>query len=124
MDKEQSLRSRRESAHFMTEKNAFLILIVLYVVGTVAFALKIHPEFARLTPLNLMISVAFALYFHQKWSSRMYFFVAACAIFGFVIEMIGVNTGLIFGHYTYDFALGFKVFNTPLSISINWLLTT
>ncbi len=124
MDKERSLKSRRSNTHFLTEKYAFLILIVLYAVGTVAFALKIHPEFSRLTPLNLVISAAFALYFHQNWSSRMYFFAAACAVFGFTIEMIGVNTGLIFGHYTYDFALGVEIFNTPLSISVNWLLTT
>ena len=42
---------------------------------------------------------------------------------GFGIEVIGVSTGQIFGHYQYGETLGFKYQNTPLSISVNWLLT-
>ena len=40
---------------------------------------------------------------------------------GFLIEALGVNTGIIFGHYSYGKGLGLKIFNTPVIIGINWL---
>jgi bisanhydrobacterioruberin hydratase len=37
------------------------------------------------------------------------------------IEMAGIQTGLLFGQYTYDTGLGVKLFDTPLMIGMNWL---
>ncbi len=39
-------------------------------------------------------------------------------------EVTGVNTGLVFGHYKYGSGLGFKLFETPLLIGVNWLFLT
>ena len=36
--------------------------------------------------------------------------------------MIGVNTKLIFGHYSYGNGLGPKILDTPIIIGVNWLL--
>ena len=41
--------------------------------------------------------------------------------FGFFIEVLGVNTGFVFGEYSYGKTLGLKLFNTPLVMGINWL---
>ena len=41
---------------------------------------------------------------------------------GFLIELIGVNTGLVFGGYTYGKALGIKLWATPLMIGVNWMI--
>ena len=41
---------------------------------------------------------------------------------GFFVEVIGVNTGVIFGEYSYGEGLGYKLFNTPLMMGINWVL--
>jgi putative membrane protein len=41
---------------------------------------------------------------------------------GFFIEVIGVNTGQVFGFYTYGTALGIKLWATPLLIGVNWLI--
>lgn len=43
-------------------------------------------------------------------------------LIGFFVEVLGVNTGIIFGNYIYGEGLGTKVFNTPLIIGLNWLL--
>jgi putative membrane protein len=40
----------------------------------------------------------------------------------FLLEYVGVNSGLIFGHYTYGNALGPKLGSTPLMIGINWVI--
>lgn len=36
--------------------------------------------------------------------------------------MIGTNTGLLFGEYTYGPTLGIKLWNTPLMIAVNWYI--
>jgi putative membrane protein len=41
---------------------------------------------------------------------------------GFLIEVAGVNTSLIFGEYSYGNTLGVKLWNTPLLIGVNWLI--
>ena len=38
-------------------------------------------------------------------------------------EIIGVNTGLIFGSYNYGDSLGIKVMDVPILIGINWIIT-
>jgi putative membrane protein len=43
-------------------------------------------------------------------------------IFSFLIEAIGVKTGLIFGSYIYGEGLGVKLLETPLTIGLNWLM--
>ena len=47
----------------------------------------------------------------------------SCLIFliGFCVEAIGVATGVLFGSYAYGNLFGFKVFETPVIIGVNWL---
>ena len=107
-----------------SEKTAVIILTILYLVGTVGFIFKIHPEFSKLTPVNLLLSLIIVLIFHPQWNWKMILFCLICPIVGFFVEMKGVETGLIFGSYQYGETLGFKLNNTPLSIGVNWLLLT
>ncbi len=79
-------------------------------------------EFVRLTPLNLIITAALLFGNHQRWSKNMLFTLLFIAVAGFVIEAIGVNTGVIFGEYSYGETLGLKLFNTPLIIGLNWVI--
>ena len=41
---------------------------------------------------------------------------------GFVAEIIGTNTGLLFGQYGYGNVLGIKMNNVPLIVGINWFV--
>lgn len=108
---------------FIQNHAPIVFLTILYVVGTAGFLFQIHPDFPRLTPVNLVISLTFSLCFHPNWSLKFVFWCLLTMCVGFGIEVIGVSTGQIFGHYQYGETLGFKYQNTPLSISVNWLLT-
>lgn len=117
-----------DTQHIATENTAREKLIlgifgILYLVGIVGFALPLHPEFPRLTPLNLGLSLLAAMAFHRPFGFKFVFFILFAGIFGWVIEAVGVSTGKIFGTYHYDWALGYKLFETPLSMAINWALT-
>lgn len=101
---------------------AILVLIILYLVGIVGMALPIHPDFALLTPVNLLISLGLVLFFHSEWNQKTYLFLLLSYCIGFGAELVGVQTGLLFGDYHYGPVLGPKIMGTPLMIGINWIL--
>jgi putative membrane protein len=79
--------------------------------------------FNRLTPLALLLSAGFLIWFHQpKFTKKMLVVFGIIFIFSFLVEAIGVKTGLIFGEYIYGNGLGLKLFETPLMIGLNWLM--
>jgi bisanhydrobacterioruberin hydratase len=72
-----------------------------------------------------LVCLAIALGFHPASTpQKLAIFCGVTAVLGFIVEAVGVNTGLIFGSYEYGDVLGFKVFDTPLSISVNWVLVS
>ncbi len=79
--------------------------------------------FISLTPLALFLSMAAIIAFHQAGDLKKEIIVFA-AIFSasFLIEAWGVNTGRVFGNYTYGEGLWIKILSTPLLIGINWVL--
>ncbi len=59
----------------------------------------------------------------QNEKNKYFFlFLIACFCVGIVVEMIGINTGMLFGDYTYGNVLGFKVQKVPLLIGANWFI--
>ncbi len=98
------------------------VLIVLYCVGILGITINIFPAFIYLTPINLLVSTIIILSFHQEWGRDFILFTIITYLLGFSIEYLGVNTGLIFGVYTYGDVLGPKVGDTPLMIGVNWLM--
>ena len=108
---------------YVLPDTAIKILTVLYIVGIGGFLFNIHPDFPLLTPVNLVVSLAIALVFHPNWSLKFVLWCLTAMTVSFYVEVVGVATGEIFGHYQYGPTLGFKYQNTPLSIGVNWLLT-
>ena len=99
------------------------IFIILHLVGIVGFSLDTsRPLFQLLTPFNLILSLVLLLWMHPAVDRRFIILCLAVAVLGYLIEVIGVNTGLIFGTYSYGKTLGFKVWQTPLLIGVNWLM--
>jgi len=107
------------------EKVAQKVLYIFYTVGICGFLM---PEFIsffkHLIPLALLLSFILLVVCQPKeFVKRLFIFVFTGIYFsGLIIEMIGVNTGVIFGEYTYGSNLGFKLFNTPIIIGLNWLI--
>ena len=106
-----------------SERFAILFLCSAYLAGIVGIGLPVHPDFVRLTPFNLLLTTFVILFFHPWRDSALQRFAAAAFAIGYGVEVLGVNTGFPFGQYTYGEVLGFKVFDTPLLIGGNWLLT-
>jgi putative membrane protein len=97
--------------------------VIFYVVGIIGMALPMSQPLIKLVPVALLLSLVAILLFHQPaFDTKTLLVFAIIAASGYFIEVIGVNTGLVFGHYTYGEALGIKIINTPLLIGFNWLI--
>jgi len=101
-----------------------VILVIFYSVGISGIALEATRDlFRSLTPLALLLSLLVIFIYHKPSNpiKEIIFFISVF-IAGFLIEAVGVNTGRVFGNYSYGDGLGIKVFGTPLLIGINWVL--
>ena len=107
----------------MKIKTAFFILALFHVSGLIAILFSpFSAVFIALTPLNLIISSFLVFAFHKNYTPIQLISFGLIACLGFAVEALGVATGEIFGRYHYGPVLGWKVFETPLIIGVNWIL--
>jgi|SRR6056297_168846 len=111
----------------MTEQKIKLIarifLFIIYFVGLVGISIpSLQGMYVELTPFSLLISGLILLAFHEKWNLSFIIVIVLIFLLGFTIEAYGVYSGEIFGQYSYSNVLGWKLFNTPVIIGLNWLI--
>ena len=94
-----------------------------YFFGIIGLQLSFSlPYFQALTPLNLLVSAGILFAFHTSWNWTFLLFCLLAYLTGFFVEVAGVASGQIFGQYSYGSTLGFKWWNVPLIIGLNWLV--
>jgi uncharacterized membrane protein len=100
-----------------------VLLALMHLAGAIGLWL---PEsrflFQLLVPFNLLFSLAVVLFFHTEWNNSFILFLIMTYALGFGIEWLGVETGIIFGVYSYDDTLGYKFMGIPLVIGVNWVM--
>ncbi|RAR48116.1 carotenoid biosynthesis protein [Flavobacterium lacus] len=106
-------------------KISITLLIAFYVSGLIGILTNSSTiDFLSLTPLNLIVNMVLLLANHQFGKRNLLLIFFSIGLLGFFIELLGVNTGIIFGEYTYGETLGWKFFETPLIIGVNWIMLT
>ncbi|MEL0145906.1 MAG: carotenoid biosynthesis protein, partial [Schleiferiaceae bacterium] len=94
------------------------VLIFFHTIGLFLLGAEWRHDFVFLTPYNLLLMlVVFLLASDRPKNWTLYM---APIVLGFIIEVIGTNTGWPFGAYTYGTALGPRVLSTPLMIGVLW----
>ncbi|MEM1323908.1 MAG: carotenoid biosynthesis protein [Bacteroidota bacterium] len=106
----------------LSAEKAIGILAIVYTVGIAGTLIPIHEQFLLLTPLNLLFSITVVLAYHLRWNSQTWIFLLLCYAAGFGVEVLGVQSGVIFGEYSYGRTLGWKLWDTPLIIGLNWCM--
>lgn len=100
-------------------------VLIFYLVGLLGFLLPFSKNiFIAITPFALLLSTYLAAIYHEDYTRKSVLIFLLIFTLGYFIEVIGVNTGLIFGQYAYGKGLGIKLLNTPLMIGVNWLFLT
>jgi len=112
----------------MERKNRFILIgigyfIIFHLVGFAGFHIQAtEPLFRMLVPLHLIMTASVLFYFHKNWSKPFLFFMVGSAVTAWLVEVAGVQTGVIFGLYQYGETLGFKIAEAPVLIGLNWLV--
>ncbi len=101
---------------------ATAIAILFHTIGLVGLLFFDKDFFLAATPFNLLLSFALLLWTQTPKNKAFFIFVLACFVIGVLVEIIGVNTALLFGDYTYGYVLGPRIGNVPLIIGINWVI--
>lgn len=120
-----SFSSARQSiAHSsVTLSYAAGFLLLTHVAGIIGLAWPLTRSYFLLaTPANLLVSALLLIIFQFPRNFAFYFFAVICFLVGFGIEVIGVQTEVVFGSYQYGSTLGFKLWAVPLVIGVNWFI--
>ena len=95
-------------------------LMIIYIVGAVGFVLpELKAEFLPLSGVILYLS-ALVMLISSRNKMDFLVFMAIAFVVGFGAEAIGVNTGYLFGDYSYGTNLGPKLLGVSIVIGINW----
>ena len=101
-----------------------IVVVWLFTIsGILGILMGYESWFLSLTWLHLSIYL-FLILWNADFNRKLIY--ALCIPFGIgmIAEIIGVNTGLIFGVYEYGKNLGPKVYGVPWMIGVNWAILT
>jgi len=119
--------NKSPSLPFLSRKSQIAIFIIWLVTisGIIGILLGYGAWFLPKTPINLLIG-AVLLYWNFPVKNGWYSLLIWSGVYliGMCAEIVGVNTGLLFGNYNYGNNLGPKFYGVPLLIGINWVVLT
>ena len=99
-----------------------IALVVIHLAGIIGIHSSYRDLFLVLSPLNLIVSISILFLNHKTFTQPFALFCVIVFAGGFLVEVIGVKTGIIFGNYTYGNTLGIQFLGVPIIIGINWLM--
>jgi putative membrane protein len=99
------------------------IIVLFHTIGAIGLWLRpVKPLFIEIMPFHLLLMMLILIYTHQGSSKKLAVFTVLIYLTSFIAEFIGVNTGWLFGNYTYVKLLGPRLGSVPLIIGVNWFL--
>ena len=101
---------------------ATAIAVLFHAIGLIGILYFDKQFFISTTALNLLLMFALIIYTHQNKNLHFYIFIFIAVAVGISVELIGTQTGLLFGSYEYGKALGPSIKNVPWVIGINWFM--
>ncbi|UKT64165.1 carotenoid biosynthesis protein [Pedobacter mucosus] len=105
------------------KKIAVAVIIIFHFVGLVGFLIPVaQPYFIKLVPFHLLLMFAIIIFSYNADVKRLLLFVSGVFICGFLVEVLGIHTGKIFGNYNYGNTLGYKIAAVPILMGVNWVI--
>jgi putative membrane protein len=107
---------------FLRYQVATAIAVLFHAVGFIGIVVFKSDLILQSTPINLLLMFGLLIWTQREKNYFFWLFVLLTLAIGIGVEMIGVNTKLLFGDYSYGNVLGYKVNNVPLIVGVNWLI--
>lgn len=98
------------------------ILILFHLIGFVGMVFFDTQMFAGLSVYNLLLSLVLLFLGHTSSKQNFMKLLLPVLVLGYLVELLGIKTGFPFGTYYYGEALGFKLYDVPVIIGVNWFL--
>ena len=113
-----------ETKKIIAANKQVVFLHIIFFVGIIGHLYDpLRNLMLLLTPLTLLLTGFIVIFYSYKTSTIKFLYWAVLTyVFTFIIEVIGVKTGFIFGKYIYGPTLGIKLSGVPLIIGFNWML--
>jgi putative membrane protein len=107
-----------------TKQNiATAIAILFHVIGLIGILFTPYKDwFIQNTSLNLCLMAVLLIWNQPQKNISFFGFVTVVFITGMLTEVIGINTGRLFGNYTYGTVLGIKFRGVPWLVGLNWFV--
>ena len=100
-----------------------LLVVLFYAIGYFGFVSTDYVSlFKKLIPFHLLLMLLLMIISQPEKNKHFWAFLLSTYAAGFIVELLGITTGLIFGEYSYGATLGPKVADVPLLIGVNWIL--
>lgn len=100
-----------------------IFIIIFHIVGFVGFSLPhLHDFFISFVPFHLLLMATILLINQKDFRKEFWFGLIFVYLSGYLVEVVGVSSGAIFGTYAYGNTLGVKVAQVPLMIGVNWVI--
>lgn len=112
-----------EAKKIIISNKEIAFIYIIFFVGIVGHLYDpLRNLMLLLTPGTLLLTGLIVLFYSYKSSTNNFLLWAAFTyIITFILEVVGVKTGMIFGEYNYGSTLGIKLFDVPLIIGFNWV---
>ena len=99
------------------------LLFLFYSVGIIGIYIsEFRNQIVALTPLNLLITAVLLIWGNGVYNSKLIYAVCITILLGYVVEVLGVASGILFGEYQYGQTLGWKLMDVPIIMGVNWLI--
>lgn len=112
----------QSKVNFNKERFSIGLILTMHIFGAVVIGGNLIDNFILLTPFNLLMSLGLLFWNEENRSKNLLIISILCFSVGLGMEILGTNTGLVFGEYSYGQTLGFQVGHVPLIIGVNWLM--
>lgn len=102
---------------------ATILAILFHLSGLIGILFTPYKDwFIQNTALNLSLMAALLIWTQPNKNLSFFGFFTIAFLTGMGTEMIGVNTGRLFGSYHYGNVLGAKLNGVPFLIGLNWFV--
>lgn len=113
----------RNTRYLIPLKGLRLIIWFFFAVGIVGLAMPWTREFfIRMIPLTFVVCAVLLGITDQTGNRKLFWVSGMIFLSGWLVEVAGVNTGLLFGQYGYSLHMGPALFGTPLVMGLSWLM--
>jgi putative membrane protein len=108
---------------FIKKYNPLYLALLFHITGVLGILFTPFKDlFVYSTPLVLLTMFILLANTQIKITKDYLLFFLIAFFVGMTTEVIGVNTGLLFGDYQYGQVLGPKIYGVPFIIGLNWFV--